>query len=108
MTRPHGHHIFFKGKNSNASLDPHLARSKAILKKYGIDPVNDPANLMIANNVEGVHTKENAKKVADALAKADKKIKEISTYKNLSRSDGTDLLKQKLQEIGHELFGGYR
>ena len=108
MTNPHGHHIVFKGQYQGTSLAPHLSRSKAILKRYGIDPVNDPANLMIANNGEGVHTEKNAKKVADALVKADKEIKEISKCKKLTGSDRTNLLKQKLQEIGHDVFGGYR
>nr|WP_315225967.1 AHH domain-containing protein [Acinetobacter baumannii] len=50
MSRPHGHHIIFKGKFEKTAYAPYVNKSKSILKKYGIDPVNDPANLMIANN----------------------------------------------------------
>ncbi|EOH6035378.1 AHH domain-containing protein [Acinetobacter baumannii] len=74
MSRPHGHHIIFKGKFEKTAYAPYVNKSKSILKKYGIDPVNDPANLMIANNGQGVHTVENAKKVSVELTKADKEI----------------------------------
>ncbi|MHA8111614.1 Rhs-family protein [Kosakonia cowanii] len=60
---------------------------------------------MMANNGKGVRTKENEKKVADALDKDDKKFKEISKRDGFSCSGKNGLLKKKLQVIGYEIFG---
>ena len=104
----HGHHIVFKGKyKKNLEMFKVLQRSKAILKKYSIDVVNDVANLMIAKNGKGVHTAQNAKKVADLLEDADKQISQDFKCGKISRKESKEKMKDKLQEIGYQVFGGY-
>lgn len=108
MSKPHGHHIVFKGSYSGTKYEPYLKRSKSVLMKYGIDPVNDPANLMIANNGKGVHTVENAKKVAEQLEKAHKEVDSEIKCGKLSKSKANIKMRVKLQQIGQNIFGGYR
>ncbi|MDQ9011142.1 RHS repeat-associated core domain-containing protein [Acinetobacter gerneri] len=108
MSKPHGHHIVFKGSYSGTKYEPYLKRSKSVLMKYGIDPVNDPANLMIANNGKGVHTVENAKKVAEQLEKAHKEVDSEIKCGKLSKSKANIKMRVKLQQIGQNVFGGYR
>ncbi|WP_035374227.1 hypothetical protein [Acinetobacter gerneri] len=91
-------------------MDTHhiLTISKSILRKYGIDPVNDPANLMIANNGEGVHTIDNAKKVSFGLTQADREVSDAVKCGKISVTQSKLIMRAKLQMIGHEVFGGYR
>lgn len=47
MTNPHAHHIVFKGEFSRSPrMQAVLERSRNVLKKYGVDPVNDTSALM--------------------------------------------------------------
>ncbi|MNC66618.1 hypothetical protein D3C75_1170330 [compost metagenome] len=85
-----------------------MNKSKSILKKYGIDPVNDPANLMIANNGQGVHTVENAKKVSVELTKADREISSAVKCGQITVAQSKVLMRAELQIIGQKVFGGYR
>ncbi|RZH14378.1 RHS repeat-associated core domain-containing protein [Acinetobacter pittii] len=104
MTRPHGHHIVFKGKFEKTAYAPYVNKSKSILKKYGIDPVNDPANLMIANNGQGVHTVENAKKVSVELTKADREISSAVKCEQITVAQSKVLMRAELQIIGQKFL----
>ena len=88
-----------------------LNRSRKILKIYNID-INDPANLMVANNGKGVHTVPNAEKVAGILEKQQEKehlaISDQVKDKIISHSEATGKMKCKLQEAGKDVFGEYR
>ena len=100
MDNPHAHHIVFKGEFENSPrMQTQLTRSRAVLSKYGIDPVNDPDALMWAEN-EG-HTVSNAKAVADGLEAADADV----SSQNLPSDQATALMKQHLQRIGGSVFG---
>ncbi|MFD1801384.1 Rhs-family protein [Mixta tenebrionis] len=81
--------------------------SKNILGKYDIDPVNDLSNLMWASNVEGVHTTENAKKVALELVKADKEIGADLESGKINKKCAKSKMQTRLQSIGKSVFGGY-
>ena len=108
MVNPHGHHIVFKGAyKKNPDMRTQLNRSRKILKIYNID-INDPANLMVANNGKGVHTVPNAEKVADILEKEHLAISDQVKDKIISHSEATGKMKCKLQEAGKDVFGEYR
>ena len=100
MVRPHAHHIVFRGIFARSPLmQKSLERSRAVLKKYGIDPVHDPAAMMWAEN-QG-HTIANARLVAAKLESADNVI----TAHNLRFEDAVINMKAELQAIGAEIFG---
>ncbi|WDF97244.1 hypothetical protein PSR30_12450 [Pectobacterium carotovorum subsp. carotovorum] len=77
-----------------------LNRSRGVLDKYGIDPVEDVSALMWAEN-KG-HSIANAKLVADKLEAAH----EVISSKGLSALKATGEMKSALQKIGLEVFGG--
>jgi len=77
-----------------------LGRSRSVLEKYDIDPVNDVSALMWAEN-KG-HSIANAQSVADKLEAADKLI----SSKGLSILESANEMKGALQRIGFEVFGG--
>ncbi len=108
MTISHGHHIIFKGNYIGKAQAPLLKRSKNILAKYSINILTDPANLMIANNGEGVHTEKNAEKVAKGLENADKKIQKDLACGKIAQDDADKAMRIALQKIGKRVFGGYR
>ncbi|KQM23712.1 MULTISPECIES: RHS repeat-associated core domain-containing protein [unclassified Sphingomonas] len=100
MPRPHAHHIVFKGDFDNIPpMQTALGRSRAVMAKYNIDPVNDPDALMWAPN-RG-HSVTNARQVADGLEAADTRI----SSQNLSPADATSAMKGELQKIGSSVFG---
>ncbi len=102
MTRPHAHHIVFKGKFTKLPLmQKALDKSRAVLDKYKIDPAYDPAAMMWAEN-RG-HSISNAQAVASKLEAADKLI----MSKDLPFSDAVESMKGELQKIGAEVFGGH-
>jgi RHS repeat-associated protein len=100
MPDPHAHHIVFKGDFSRSpKMQAALARSRAVMEKYGIDPVNDPDALMWAPNE--AHSVANARSVASRLEAADARI----SQQNLSPSAATQQMKVELQKIGQDIFG---
>nr|WP_264080340.1 RHS repeat-associated core domain-containing protein [Taylorella equigenitalis] len=101
MIRPHAHHIVFKGMYLHRpKLREQLIRSRNILSKYNIDPVHDMRTLMWAPN-KG-HSLENAKRVADMLEEADKKIQRDGG--NPCEKCAQDRMIAELQRIGSEVF----
>jgi hypothetical protein len=73
MTRPHAHHIVFKGDYSNwPEMQKILDKSREILKKHGIDYLEGSENLVWAPNIKGQHTIPNAQKILNELIDADK------------------------------------
>lgn len=76
-----------------------LNRSRDVLKKYDINPVEDVSALMWAEN-RG-HTVANAKLVANKLEAAHEAI----SSKGLSTIEATNEMKTALQKIGIEVFG---
>jgi hypothetical protein len=76
-----------------------LERSRAVLDKYKIDAVNDPAAMMWAEN-QG-HTIANARLVASKLEAADKAV----MARDLPFKDAVSEMKSELQKIGTEIFG---
>ncbi|MEZ2661712.1 RHS repeat-associated core domain-containing protein [Aneurinibacillus aneurinilyticus] len=105
LTNPHGHHIVFKGVFKD-KRGVYVKISQGILDKYKID-INDPSNLMWASNTKGVHTEENAKKVAEALMEKHKELLpqltgEADTFKNAQKQ-----MKEHLQKVGEKVFGCY-
>lgn len=107
LTNAHGHHIVFKGKFEGDSRKPFVDASKSILVKYGIDPVNDIHNLMWASNIEGVHTTENAKKVALELIRADKEFSAEIKSGEICKTCAKRKMESRIQSIGRSVFGGY-
>ena len=100
MPDPHAHHIVFKGDFARSpKMQAALARSRAVMEKYGIDPVNDPDALMWAPNQ--AHSVANAKSVASRLEAADARI----AQQNLSPTSATRQMKNELQQIGKDIFG---
>ena len=100
MPRPHAYHIVFKGEfESIPPMQTALGRSRAVMAKYNIDPVNDPDALMWAPN-RG-HSVANARRVADELEAADTRI----SSQKLAPSEATSAMKGELQKIGLAVFG---
>jgi uncharacterized protein RhaS with RHS repeats len=100
MNNPHAHHIVFKGDFSRSPpMQAALNRSRSILGKYSIDPVNDPDALMWAEN-KG-HTLVNAQNVASQLENAHSSISKL----NLSADDAANSMKSALKKIGMNVFG---
>ncbi|PSJ36810.1 RHS repeat-associated core domain-containing protein [Allosphingosinicella deserti] len=100
MPRPHAHHIIYKGPFAhNPAMQSALGRSRNVMSKYGIDPVNDPDALMWAPN-RG-HSVANARTVASRLEAADARI----SAQNLPKGDATAAMKAELQQIGKDVFG---
>ena len=85
MVNPHAHHIVFK--KGRGSMVKYLDKSKAILEKHGIDWLKGVENLVWAPNKN--HSKQAAKKVSQALEKADK-------------AGGKDAVIKELQRLGKE------
>ncbi|RQU68076.1 hypothetical protein DF141_28135 [Burkholderia cenocepacia] len=101
MIKPHAHHIIFKGDfKTRPSILKQLERSRAVAKKWDIDPVYDKDALMWAPN-EG-HSAVNAKAVADAWEKSDARISAM----DLPRAEGQAAMRAELQRIGREVFLG--
>ncbi|WET42272.1 RHS repeat domain-containing protein [Citrobacter enshiensis] len=107
LTNPHGHHIVFKGDFTGDPRGPFVNHSKNILAKYGIDPVNDIANLMWASNIEGVHTTDNARSVALKLTQADLDISDRLDKGLICKIRAAKEMREALQNIGLDVFGGY-
>lgn len=102
MARPHGHHIIFKGEFlGNPRIRAALTRSRAVVARYNIDPVNDMRALMWAEN-EG-HSGENAEKIADKLEAADKKFQEDKLDPTCPCTQA--LMFAEIQKAGAEVFG---
>ncbi|MFE4154637.1 RHS repeat-associated core domain-containing protein, partial [Kosakonia sp. YIM B13587] len=100
MVNPHAHHIVFKGDFSRSPpMQEALKRSRNILKKYEINPVEDVSALMWAEN-RG-HTVANAKLVANKLEAAH----EVISSRGLNAVEATNEMKAALQRIGMEVFG---
>ena len=113
MKNAHGHHIVFKGsylsnRTDHIAIRAQLQRSKAILQKYNIDVLNSRANLMIAPNTSEVHSPENAKKVAEQLTLADKRISAKLCAGKITRQQAQLEMENALQQIGKRVFGHYR
>ncbi|KPW41173.1 YD repeat-containing protein [Pseudomonas syringae pv. apii] len=68
MRNPHAHHIVFKEGNGKL-MKAYISKSKTILEKHDIDWYKGKENLIWAPN-KG-HTKPNARKVYEALERAD-------------------------------------
>ncbi|WP_338638386.1 RHS repeat-associated core domain-containing protein [Burkholderia pyrrocinia] len=101
MIRPHAHHIIFKGDfSTRPKILRELERSRAIAKKWDIDPVYDKDALMWATNTG--HSAVNAKAVADAWTKSDARISAM----DLPYAEGQAAMKAELQRIGREVFLG--
>jgi hypothetical protein len=67
----HAHHILFK-KGNNAAQQALVAQGQAILRKYGIDPVVGPENLVWAPlYAEGQHALPALEEVVKRLQIAD-------------------------------------
>ncbi|WP_181432179.1 RHS repeat domain-containing protein, partial [Pseudomonas jessenii] len=100
MVKPHAHHIVFKGSFARSpGMQKALERSRAVLDKYKIDAVNDPAAMMWAEN-QG-HTIANARLVASKLEAADTAV----MARDLPFKDAVSVMKSELQKIGAEIFG---
>jgi hypothetical protein len=58
MVNPHGHHILPQvGHGDQQKMLVKVGQQ--ILRSVGIDPINGPENLVIADNVAGLHITEN-------------------------------------------------
>ncbi len=106
LTRPHGHHIVFKGFFLNDSRGPIVRQSRAILERFGIG-INDPANLMWASNVSNVHTVENAQAILEKLQSAEARLNEGISQGTLSFEQAQAQMKNELQSAGKDVFSRY-
>ncbi|MBD5465423.1 MAG: hypothetical protein HDR22_06340 [Lachnospiraceae bacterium] len=102
LTRPHGHHIVFKGNFSNKIAIP-VSASKEILEHFKID-INDPANLMWASNIEGVHTEINAQKVLARLKAMETKLNQKLEQNKITFKQAQAEMKEELQRTGKDVF----
>ena len=110
----HGHHIIFKGAFEHSpSMKAALARSRSIATKYNI-PLNynmkniqGRSNLMIASNMKGVHTIQNAEKVANMLEKADKRVTRWMKSGLMNKAQADRYMSKQLTRIGGKVFGKY-
>ena len=101
MKRPHGHHIVFKGDFDRVpKMKAALGDSRAVVEKYGIDPVNDVGALIWAPNE--AHTVKNAELVAKKLQEADAGL--IAKGIDPKSECGKIAMFQELQRIGKEVF----
>jgi A nuclease family of the HNH/ENDO VII superfamily with conserved AHH len=107
LTRAHGHHIVFKGDFNGDPRGPYVNRSKDVLAKYGIDPINDLSNLMWASNIDGVHTTDNARAVSLKLEEAHLDINSKFEQGLICKKGAAKEMRAALQRIGQEVFGGY-
>ena len=110
----HGHHIIFKGAFEHSpSMKAALSRSRSIATKYNI-PLNynmkniqGRSNLMIASNMKGVHTIQNAEKVANMLEKADKRVTRWMKSGLMNKAQADRYMSKQLTRIGGKVFGKY-
>ena len=106
LTKPHGHHIVFKGNFDNDIRGIPVKASQAILERFNID-INDPANLMWASNTKGVHTFENAQMVLERLESMEKKLNNELADGLISPELAQQRMKQELQSVGKDVFSCY-
>jgi len=91
MKGAHGHHIAFQEGNRAAA--PYAAKSREILEKFGIDPVNGKENLIWARNAG--HSAANAKEVLQRLTEA-------------AQSGGArEAVVEALRKAGRQIFDGW-
>ncbi len=102
ITRPHGHHIIFKGEyKTKPRMRAALARSRAIAARYNIDPVSaSGGTLMHAPNAG--HSYENAEKIADKLEAADKEFRKKGLDPDCPCTQA--LMIAEIQKAGAEVF----
>ena len=105
LTYPHGHHIVFKGF-FNDSRGKYVSQSQAILKHFNID-IDDPANLMWASNVEGVHTAANAELIYNRLKEMEIKLDGQLSRGLITVDEAQAAMKQELQSAGKDVFACY-
>ncbi len=90
MVNPHAHHILFKTGNG-AAQQALVEEGQAILRKYGIDPIASPVNLVWApNGITGQHNYEALEKVVNGLRAVDE-----------AGGDYDDIV-EALEILGHE------
>ncbi|HIF5697786.1 TPA: hypothetical protein ACX3DO_003661 [Vibrio parahaemolyticus] len=71
MPDPHAHHILFK-KGLGAEQQALVTEGQILLRKYGIDPIFGPENLVWApNRIEGQHDIKALQQVIDFLKMTD-------------------------------------
>ena len=78
-----------------------LFRSKHILGKYGIN-INSKANFIWAPNKS--HTIKNAERVANALAKADRRVQLMIKCCNMPKTQTKKHMEEALQRIGKDIW----
>ena len=72
MINPHAHHILFKTGLGEKQQEL-VKEGQAILRKYGIDPITGPENIVWApNSVNGQHALPSLEKVVNSLKLVDK------------------------------------
>ncbi len=72
MVEPHAHHILFKIGNRKEQ-QALVEEGQALLRKYGIDPIVGPENLVWApNKIEGQHSIDRLEHVVNKLKEVDK------------------------------------
>lgn len=75
MVNPHAHHILFKTGNGAAQQEL-VKEGQAILRKYGIDPIVGPENIVWApNGVVGQHDYKALERIVSTL----KELQELGT-----------------------------
>lgn len=108
ISDPHGHHIVFKGAYTRSEkMSDQLIESRMLLSKYGIS-INDCSNLMIASKGTGVHTIANAEEVKSKLKAKDIQLQEQINCDKLTQIEANEKMKDYLQIVGNEVFGGYK
>jgi hypothetical protein len=91
MGRAHAHHIAFQEGNPVAA--PFAAKSREILEKFGLDPINGKENLIWARNAG--HSAANAKEVLQRLTDA------------AHSGGGRDAVVEALRKAGRQIFDGW-
>ena len=105
LTNAHGHHIVFKGVFRGKKAQ-YIRQSKQILVRFGIG-INDPANLMWASNVKGVHTVDNAKLIYNRLKEMEIKLDDQLSRGLITVDEAQSAMKQELQSAGKDVFAHY-
>ncbi len=91
----HAHHIVYK-KGRKGKMREYAYKAQEILRRYDIDPITNPHNLVSAPN-KG-HSIDNIKEVYEGLAKAEKEALKLCDKCKLSKKDKKEYVKNILYE----------
>lgn len=96
----HAHHIAYK-LGRKGKMREYVEEAQEILRRYGIDPILDPHNLVSAPN-KG-HSIKNMKEVLDTLEKAEKIAKSQCEKLKLTGNEMNNYVKEQLYDALKEL-----